>query len=383
MADEMVTDDGDVSHAPKFHKDRSHYGTALQTWFAKVVPGTSEVVVTDLEIPVATGFSNETVMFTVSWTEAGARHEERFVARIEPPDGGIFPAQTAAAAVSVETQYRAMEAVAIHSKVPVPSSIGFEVDRSVLGERFFVMRFVPGKIPGDQPRYTQAGFVVDEATPADRTRMVESGVAAMAGLHAIDWRAAGLDWLDVSGTGNPTCADQLVLYRRFVADELAGRDHPVLAAGLDWLEANDPHDDRIGLSWGDARMGNIIWQDFTPGVVVDWEACSLCPTEADVGWWLMFDRMSFDEMGIERLDGFPTREEMIAHYEAVSGREVRNPHYWEVFAVMRFCAIFIRLADRMVAAGGMPAVLNASIANQVTASLAALLGIDNPTPPLY
>jgi aminoglycoside phosphotransferase (APT) family kinase protein len=93
--------------------------------------------------------------------------------------------------------------------------------------------------------------------------------------------------------------------------------------------------------------------------------------------------MSFDEFGIERLEGLPTREEMIEHYVAVSGREVRHPHYWEVHAVMRFCAIFIRLGDRMVAAGAIPPALNPAVANGVTASLARLLDLDNPTPPVY
>ena len=69
-------------------------------------------------------------------------------------------------------------------------------------------------------------------------------------------------------------------------------------------------------------------------------------------------------------------------YEEVSGREVRNPHYWEVFGAMRFGAIMIPLADRMVDAGLVPAALNMAVANQVTAAMARLLGIDNPTPPL-
>ena len=212
--------------------------------------------------------------------------------------------------------------------------------------------------------------------------MVLSGLEALAGIHTIDWRAAGLGWLDPTD-GNPTTAAHLTIYRRFVADELAGRDHPVIAHALDWLEHNDPHDDRIGLSWGDARLGNIIWSDYRPAAVVDWEAAAICPTEADLGWWLMFDRMSFDDMATARLEGFPTREEMIAHYETVSGREVRNAHYWEVFSVMRFCAIFVRLADRMSAAGLIPATMNYAVANQVSDALARLLQIDNPYPPPF
>ena len=158
---------------------------------------------------------------------------------------------------------------------------------------------------------------------------------------------------------------------------------PVNADPLDipaTRDANDPNDDRIGLSWGDSRLGNIIWQDYRPAAVVDWEACALSPTEADVGWWLMFDRMSFDELGAARMEGFPTREEMIEIYEEVSGREVRDPHYWEVFGAMRFCAIFIGLGDRMTDAGLIPPELDMAVANMVTQALADLLGIDNPTP---
>ncbi len=372
-------DASETANAPKFHKDRSAYGAALAGWLARVIPGAADVEITDLNVPVATGFSNETVMFTASWTADGARHTERLVGRVEPGEGALFPTLTPATAVSVGLQHRIMEAVAAAGVAPVPVSLAYEADPGVLGLPFFVMRFIEGKVPGDHPRYSQAGFLVDEATPDDRRRMVNSGLTAMAGIHSIDWRSAGLDWLDPTG-GNPSTAAHLAIYRRFVVEQLAGRDDPVIHAALDWLDANDPGDDRVGLSWGDARLGNIIWSDYQPAAVVDWEACAICPTEADLGWWLMFDRMSFDDMGAPRLEGFPTREEMIAHYVAVSGREVRDPHYWEVFSTMRFAAIFIRLADRMVAAGLIPEVMNYSVANQVTDALARLLGIDNPYP---
>ena len=71
----------------------------------------SGIEVEDIEIPVATGFSNETVMFNASWTEQGRRRGARYVARIEPDDGGMFPIQTPHCAVSVELQYRVMAAV--------------------------------------------------------------------------------------------------------------------------------------------------------------------------------------------------------------------------------------------------------------------------------
>lgn len=348
----------------------------------RAFPSRHGLTVTGIEVPVSTGFSNETVILDVAWTEDGSDRKERYAVRIEPADGGMFPSQTSHCRVSVELQYRAMKAVAEAGVAPVPPLFGYEPDPDVLGSPFFVMGFVPGRIPADVPRYTEAGFVVDEATPAQRRRMVLSAIDTVAGIHSLDWRAAGLDWLDPSGSGRPTTALQLDLYRDHVASELSGREHPVLWAALDWLEAGDPRDERIGLTWGDARLGNIIVDDYRTAAVLDWEVCALSPTEADMGWWLMFDRMSFDDLGIERLEGYPDRDEMIARYEQVSGRAVREPHYWEVFGAMRFCTIFIRLGDRLTAAGFMAPDRNPAVGNQVTAALAGLLGIDNPTPDL-
>ena len=374
--------DDALPSAPKFRTDRSHYAEALQTWMAKRFGDRAGLTVTGIEVPVSTGFSNETVILDTAWRDDRGDREERYVVRIEPADGGMFPPQTPHCAVSVEVQYRAMKAVAGAGVAPVPPLFGYEPDPAVLGAPFFVMGFVPGRVPADVPRYTESGFVVDQATPQERWRMVLSAIDTIAGVHSLDWRAAGLDWLDPSSAGRPTTELQIELYRNHVRSELAGRDHPVLHASLDWLDANDPLDERVGLTWGDARLGNIILQDYRAAAVLDWEVCALSPTEADVGWWLMFDRMSFDDLGIERLEGYPTRAEMIDHYAQVSGREVREPHYWEVFGAMRFCTIFIRLGDRMTAAGLLPPERNPAVGNQVTAALAVMLGIDNPTPDL-
>mgnify|MGYP001227633100 FL=1 len=370
----------DASNAPKFHMDRSQYSEGLLQWFTDAHPDHSNIVVNDIDIPVATGFSNETVFFEISSQTNEESHNGRYVARIEPEDGGMFPIQTPDCATSVALQQRVMTTVQNNSDVPIPT-LGKLITKPYLGLPFFVMVHVDGRIPSDRPRYTEEGFVVDEATDQQRTQMVQTGLEAMAGIHHIDWKKANLEWLNPCD-GDPTQAKQIEIYRAYVQKELAGREHPVMEYALNWLERNNPNDERIGLSWGDARLGNIIWDDYAPAAVVDWEACSLCPTEADLGWWLMFDRMSFDDVNVERMAGYPTREEQASYYEKVSGNEVRDPHYWEVFAIMRFCAIFIRLGDRLTNSGLLPPEMNPAVGNMVTRSLANILEIENPTPSL-
>ena len=327
-------------------------------------------------MPRSTGFSNETVFFSASWRDGGRETSERYVARIEPRDGGLFPVPTPACEVSVGLQHRVMSAIAQTGVAPMPPMGAYEPDASVLGSPFFVMGFVEGRIPADWPRYSAEGFLVDEAKPADRERMVTSGVEVMAALNRLDWRTLGLAELDVSGAGRPAFDQQLALYRAYTERELAGRAHPVMERAHDWLAANEPKDAPIGLSWGDARLGNMIWQDYRCAAVCDWEACALSPPDADIGWWVMFDRMSFDDLGVARLEGFPTREQMLAQWEAAMGRSVAGDIlYWEIFATMRFCAIMIKLSDRFLRAGMQTAETSTAVKNPVSDALARLLAM--------
>lgn len=355
-------------------RDPESFREALEAWMRKQRTDLQDLRVVDVDMPRSTGFSNETVFFTASWKEDGKDASERYVARIEPRDGAIFPIQTPACQVSVEVQHRIMSQVGATGVAPVPTTLPYEGDPSVLGSPFFVMNFVEGVIPADVPRYSTDGFLVDEATPEERERMVMSGVDCMAAINQLDWREIGADWLDISGRGEPTFQMQLDVYQQYTEAELAGRHHPVMDRAHAWLADNAPHDAALGLSWGDSRLGNMIWYDYRCAAVVDWEACSLCPPDADIGWWVMFDRQSFDDMGAPRLEGFPTREEMIARWEGKMGRSVAGSiDYWEIFATMRFCAIMIKLSGRFMAAGFQTEETSTAVNNGVTEALDRLL----------
>ena len=165
--------------------DPESYREALDGWMKTRLPGASGLRVHDVDMPRATGFSNETVFFRASWREGGTERTQRFVARIEPPDGGLFPVQAPGCEVSVEVQYRIMKAVAEAGIVPMPVLVAYEGDRAVLGRPFFVMEFIEGVVPADVPRYSQAGFLVDEATPAERERKEMSATGTR-----IDWPAS-------------------------------------------------------------------------------------------------------------------------------------------------------------------------------------------------
>jgi aminoglycoside phosphotransferase (APT) family kinase protein len=271
--------------------------------------------------------------------------------------------------IEVDIQYRCMAAVAQGGKVPIAPLVGYEADPAVLGAPFFVMGFVGGEVPIESPPYTESGFFVD-ASPADRRRLIENGLTALAALHRMDWRTVGLEWLVPPGV-TPGSAQQLHVWETYARRELDGRAHPLLEDALAWLHANLPTDETVGFCWGDPRPGNIIWQDFTPVCLTDFEAASIASPLQDLGWWLMFDRTMHPDG--TRLDGDPTRDEQREIYARAAGIDVPDTRFSEVFAGARYAAIVVRVMNRMVARGHLPADNTIWIENPATAALRELM----------
>jgi aminoglycoside phosphotransferase (APT) family kinase protein len=337
----------------------------LSRWLARKL-GAGAVEVREVA-RLAGGYSAETLR--VEATIDG--RAGRYVLRREMPEPAIYPQQAPGLDVEVEIQWRAMSGLARASAVPLAPLVGFERDVGVLGAPFFVMGFVEGQVPSVSPPYTSAGFFA-EAKPEERRRMLEDGLSVLARIHAVDWREAGFAWLVAPGT-TPGALAQLVLWERYAERELAGREHPLLARGLAWLHARPPAATRLALSWGDARPGNMIWRDFRCACVTDFENVAIAEPELDLGWWLMFDRWSHECFGVPRLAGEPTRDEQRACYERAAGRSIAATTWYEIFAAARYCAIVVRVMNRSVARGELPADQKIWLDNPASTCLAQLL----------
>lgn len=345
----------------------------LERWLAAHQPG-AEAVRLAPPRRLSGGYSAETVLLEASVRRAGAERAEKFVLRREMPEPAVYPVQAPGLDVEIEIQWRTMDALARHSRVPLAPLVGFERDSAVLGSPFFVMGFVDGVVPSVAPPYAAQGFFA-EAKPEERTRLVEDGLRVLAQIHAVDWRAAGFGWLAPAGT-TPGTLRQLDLWQEYAERELAGRQHPLMREAFAWLRANLPpeRDADLVLSWGDSRIGNMIWSDFRCACVTDFENVAIAPRAFDLGWWLMFDRWSHESMGgVPRLPGEPTREAQRALYERHAGVALGDTTYYEVLAAARYCAIVVRVMNRSVARGEMPADQRIWLENPATVCLAELM----------
>ena len=341
---------------------------AVEAWLAPRL-GADRVAMLEARRPSGQGYSAETVMFTAECTRDDEVSHERLVLRLENPEPAIYPAQSGDDLTEIEIQHRIMTAIDSHSAVPVAPIVGYEADQDVAGRPFFVMRFVEGQVPIEDPPYTVQGFFAD-ATPGQRHALVRNGLQAMAEIHAVDWRAAGLEWLVPDGV-TPGTPAQVALWEGFGLEELRGRSHPLLEQAWGWLRAELPADRSVGLCWGDPRPGNIIFDAFEPVCVTDFEASSIAAPEMDLGWWLMFDRTSHPDG--TRLEGDPDRDEQRRTYFELAGRDPVDTTAHEVFAAARYCVIVVRVMNRWEQRGDLPAEHTIWLENPASAALADLL----------
>jgi aminoglycoside phosphotransferase (APT) family kinase protein len=314
----------------------------LRSWLQERLGGVS-VAVGDLAIPAA-GFSNETILGEARWRDAeGADHRRPFVLRVGATSHQLYPDN------EVLRQAEVMRALA--GLVPVPAVWLHEADPAVLGAPFFLMDRVDGWVPPDLPSWHKRGWVLDLA-PADRGRLYDNGLAAMAALHALDWRAVA-PFLEPAGEGPALrqYVDSVERWHEWCLPSIdVGAD--VIAAALAFVVDRGPDDAAEAISWGDARVGNIIYaDDLSVAALVDWEQTTIAPPGLDLGWWLMFEHYLSEAQGVQPLDGVPGRAGTIERYEELHGRAIPDVDYYEVLAGLVFALINSRLLALLITAG--------------------------------
>ena len=127
-----------------------------------------------------------------------------------------------------------------------------------------------------------------------------------------------------------------------------GSQRQELTDAVKWLQDNIYEPEHLVLCWGDSRLSNILYgPQFEVAAVVDWEIAFIGDHEADLAWLLFVDWACSEYEGVPRLDGTPSREDTVDHYEQLSGRAVRNLRYNEVLAAVELGIPVSRLETRL------------------------------------
>jgi aminoglycoside phosphotransferase (APT) family kinase protein len=297
----------------------------LEQFLRARLPGTRALRVVGLERSTE-GFSQETFSFDVETSDA----RRGFVLKREPLAGLLEP-------YDLEPEFRVLHALS-SDPLPSPPTPWLERDPRVLGRPFYVMERLPGDVPVPAPGPDGAGPFDD----AERAALAPEVVNALARLHGIDWRAAGLDFLGDPGRGRAAAARELERWvARLAASGMAV--DPPLAEALGWLRTHVPATDDVTLVHGDYRLGNFLVTRQAGGArltgVLDWEMVHLGDPLEDVAWCIS----PLWRGGTAYASGLLEPDDFVARWTAASGRasDPTRLHFYGVLSVVKMIAIML------------------------------------------
>ncbi|HEV2677375.1 MAG TPA: phosphotransferase family protein [Aliidongia sp.] len=268
------------------------------------------------------GQSNPTFLIE---TEQG-----RYVLRKKPP-GQLLPS-----AHMIEREYRVMHALR-DSLVPIIGTKLLCEDPSVIGTAFYLMDFAEGRVFRDP--------ALPDMTAGERRAIYGAMSDVMARLHAVDWRAVGLE-----GFGKPTgyLTRQIALWTRQY-EAAKTQEIPAMDALIRWLPAHMPADEATTIAHGDFRLENLMFHPTEPRVlgVLDWELATIGHPFADVAYNCMIwhlDPATPSLGGLKGRDlaalGIPSEADYLADYARSAGRaRIENYPFFLAFAFFRFASI--------------------------------------------
>jgi aminoglycoside phosphotransferase (APT) family kinase protein len=290
-------------------------------WYAANVAGARPPLAFSI---IASGHSNLTYRVTDA---AGNRTVLR-----RPPLGAVL-----ATAHDMGREHKILAALA-QTDVPVAPVLGLCKDEAVNGAPFYVMRFVDGFV------LDTADVVRQHVPERERMGLGWHVIEVLAKLHAVDIDAVGLGDLGK----REQYLDRQIHRWRTQWEKSKTRELPAMEEVGDALEKAKPAQLRTGIVHGDYRIGNMLSKNGRIQAVLDWELCALGDPLADVGflmnnWAEPGEEASPTARGAAQsptvAGGFPTRAQLLARYEELTGASTANVDYFRAFQYWRLAAI--------------------------------------------
>jgi aminoglycoside phosphotransferase (APT) family kinase protein len=273
------------------------------------------------------GASRETYRFRARYTAEGRTVERKLILRRDPPASLIETERS--------TEFRAYQAF-YRLGLPVPEPIALEQGVGVLERPFFIMAEVEN---------AQAGSILapDPYGP-HREKVGRQFWNILGRIAHADPHAVGLG--DIDGPTSPAqCWKHEVERWERVIDEDEDEPQPIARAAIRWLKRNPPPPaQKIAVVHGDYRSGNFLHDsDGVILAVLDWEMAHLGDPLEDLAWAL--DPL-WAHHEPSRPAGTLPREDAISLWEEASGMKADRAalRWWEVFASLKGCAIWISAA---------------------------------------
>jgi len=353
---------------------KEHIVAALGPWLQRHLPQAQGLQIVQATRPTGAGVANETLLLDVEGWPGAAQ----LVVRIASPDYWYIERE-------LPLHWRLYRQFESQHEVPTPRVLAWEADPALIGQPFFVMERLPGRVPPDNPNYNFAGWLA-EASPQRQRRVWQRAVSAMAAFHRASaaFGAAPFEFLSRPGRGDDGLSQALHYWRAYYDEAVGTQTHPAMEAGWSWLLANRPPPQPTQLAWGDARYGNLLFDadDRVTGLL-DWDLTSLAGPESDLAWWLLMAQTNARGAGVAPLPGLGDQRDTIGLWESEVGHTARALPYHLAFAAFRLGAILIKMAEFLAQRGqSTPEREALRTDNFGTQILASMLGLPTAKAPV-
>jgi aminoglycoside phosphotransferase (APT) family kinase protein len=343
----------DVGRLQRSARDISSLPGVMSQWLSTMMPGATRPQVTVESGVDSNGMSSETIILTGRWDADGEAHEEKWVARVAPAEADV----PVFSSYRMDHQFDVIRLVGEMTDVPVPRVRWLEPTGAVLGTQFFLMDYVSGVVPPDVMPYTFGDNWFADSPAESRRELQDNTVDVLAKLHAIPDAEDTFGFLVDAYEPNALRRnlDWLKAWYQFAVPDIGSS--ALVEQALDWLEAHWPEDVAATapvLVWGDSRVGNVLYEDYKPVAVLDWEMATLGPREMDVAW-MVFAHMVFQELaglaGMPGLPDFMREDDVKATYADKTGVELGDLNWFYIYSGVIWCCVFMRTSARRVRFG--------------------------------
>jgi len=366
-----MTDKPESMEVIRSSRDADTMRIDLERWLATKLAPDAAPIVERSEGTSANGMSSETVLFDASWADDGERATHHLVARIAPEgaDVPVFPKY------ELDKQYEIMRLVGELTDVPVPEMYWYESDPSHLGAPFFVMSRIDGRVPPDVMPYNFGDSWLS-AEPVDRQQeLVRNVVDVLVELHSMPVDRLG--FLEHDEPGDTALRRHVAHTRAWYEFAVNGLPRsPLVERGFEWLDENWPDEGETVLSWGDSRIGNMMFDGVTTVAVFDWEMGGLAPRALELAWLVYAHRVFEDIAAVFELPGMPDflrAEDVRATYIERSGVDPGPLDWYLTYCAVQWGIVFLRTSRRSIHFGEIPEPDDIETTFQHTSSFEAFL----------
>jgi aminoglycoside phosphotransferase (APT) family kinase protein len=287
------------------------------------IPEASDITINNL-YRIPGGQSRETWSFDAKWRENGKDATRGFILRRDP-DASVLESDR-------EVEFKVMQAV--HGHIPIPKVLWLEQDPSLLERPFALME----RMDGCEANPTKV--LMDPAYFGGRARMSSDFASILARIHAIDWRAAGLDFMPAPEP--ESCGVAEIETWEAIVERESLEPQPVLRAAFAWMRKHEPKPaQRVVIVHADYRTGNFLAAPSGEIVgILDWEMTHLGDPLEDIAWACI---RPWRWLGTEHIGGLMERADFYRMYSEASGIEIdeESVRFWEVLGNVKLAAIFL------------------------------------------